>query len=81
MFLCVFERAPFLYNFWLNFGHQFGVILGAKFATILLFGRPGGQNELAKEVRKPEQKETPPKVTQGTPPPPPTPAEPPRRTP
>ena len=28
---------------WLHFGLHFGVILGAKFATILLFGRPGVQ--------------------------------------
>ena len=26
-------------------GLNFGVILGAKFTTILLFGRPGGQKE------------------------------------
>ncbi len=32
-------------SLWLHFG----VILGAKFATILLFGRPGGQNRLTKE--------------------------------
>ncbi len=34
---------------WLHFGLHFGVILGAKFATILLLGRPGGQNRLTKE--------------------------------
>ncbi len=36
-------------SLWLHFGLHFGVILGAKFATILLFGRPGGQNMLTKE--------------------------------
>ena len=36
----------------LHFGLHFGVILGAKFATILLFGRPGGQNRLTKERLK-----------------------------
>ena len=41
-----------MYNFWLHFGLNFGVIVGAKFATILLFGRPGGQNRLTKERRK-----------------------------
>ena len=45
--LCMFrEGRPLLP--WLHFGH-FGVILGAKFATILLLGRPGGQNTLTKE--------------------------------
>ena len=34
-----FVQAPFLYNFWVHFGLHFGVILGAKFATILLLGR------------------------------------------
>ena len=33
----------------LRFGLHFGVILGAKCATILLFGRPGDQNRLTKE--------------------------------
>ena len=28
---------------WLDFGLHFGVILGAKFATILYFWRPGRQ--------------------------------------
>ena len=28
---------------WLHFGLHFGVILGAKFATILFFGRPSRQ--------------------------------------
>ena len=36
----------------LRFGLHFGVILGAKFATILLFGGPGGQNRLTKERLK-----------------------------
>ena len=36
-------------SLWLHFGLHFGVILGAKFATILLFGRPGGQNRVTKE--------------------------------
>ena len=36
----VFHPCPF----WLHFGLHFGVILGAKFATILLFGRPGRQH-------------------------------------
>ncbi len=51
----------------LHFGLYFGVVLGAKFATILPLGRPGGQNRLAKEGIKKEPKETPPKVTQGNP--------------
>ena len=68
----------------LHFGLHFGVILGAKFATILFFGRPGGQNRLTK-VRlnkniQTGEKETPQGTRRG-PPPPPTPAEPPRRTP
>ena len=33
----------------LAFGLHFGGIWGAKFATILLFGRPGGENRLTKE--------------------------------
>ena len=33
-----------------------GVILGAKFATILLFGRPGDQNRLTKERLKKTKK-------------------------
>ncbi len=52
----VFEQAPFLYNFWLHFGLNFGVSLGANFATILLFGRPGGQNRLTKERLKDNNK-------------------------
>ncbi len=36
----------------LHFGLHFGVVLGAKFTTILPLGRPGGQNRLAKEGRK-----------------------------
>ena len=32
-----------------NFGLPFGVVLGAKFGTILLFSRPGGQNRVTKE--------------------------------
>ena len=39
----VFEQAPFLCHFYLHFGLHFGDILGAKFATILLLGRPGRQ--------------------------------------
>ncbi len=68
----------------LHFGLHFGVVLGAKFATILPFGRPGGQNRVAKEGLKKEQKERggqrSPRYPKG-PPPPPAPAEPPRRTP
>ena len=30
-------------SLWVHFGLHFGVILGAKFATILFFGRPGRQ--------------------------------------
>ena len=33
---------------WLHFGSHFGAILGAKLATILLFGAPGRQNGLKK---------------------------------
>ena len=33
----------------LHFELHFGVILGAKLATILFFGRPGGQHRLTKE--------------------------------
>ncbi len=32
-----------MYHFWDNFGLHLGVILGAQFATILLFGRPSRQ--------------------------------------
>ena len=39
-------------SLWLHFGLHFGIILGAKFATILLFGRPGGQNRVTKERLK-----------------------------
>ncbi len=39
----VFEQAPFFSHFWLHFGLHFGVILGANFATMLLFGRRGRQ--------------------------------------
>ena len=40
----VFEQAPFLCHFYVHFGLHFGAILGAKFATILLLGRPGRQH-------------------------------------
>ncbi len=46
--LCMFRKGRAL-SLWLHFGFHFGVILGVKFATILLFGRPGGQNRLTKE--------------------------------
>ncbi len=46
--LCMFRKGRPL-SLWLHFGLHFGVIFGAKFATILLFGRPGGQNRLTKE--------------------------------
>ena len=49
--LCMFRKGRPL-SLWLHFGLHFGVILGAKFATILLFGRPGGQNRLTKERQK-----------------------------
>ena len=40
--LCMFrEDRPLLP--WLHFGLYFGVILGAKFATMLFLGRPGRQ--------------------------------------
>ncbi len=39
---------------WLHFGLHVGVILGAQFATILVFGRPGGPNRLTKERLKTE---------------------------
>ena len=39
----VFEQAPFLYHFWLRFRLHFGGVLGAKCATILLFGRRSRQ--------------------------------------
>ncbi len=39
----VCEQAPFLYHFWVHFGLHFGGVLGAKFATILLFGRQSRQ--------------------------------------
>ncbi len=39
-------------SLWLHFGLHFGVILGAKFATILLRGRPGDQNRVTKERPK-----------------------------
>ncbi len=48
--LRVFERAPFLCQFWINFRLHFGATLGTKFATILLFGRPGRQNGPSKAV-------------------------------
>ena len=42
---------------WLHFGLHFGVILGAKFATILLFGGPGVQIGRKKgESKKTENK-------------------------
>ncbi len=41
----VFEQAPFLYHFWLRFGLHFGGVLGAKCATILLFGRRSRQKD------------------------------------
>ena len=60
--LCMFRKGRVL-SLWLHFGLHFGVILGAKFATILLFGRPGGQNRLTKERHKKEpqkgEKDTP----------------------
>ena len=37
----LFHPCPF----WLHFGLHFGVTLGAKFATILFFGRPGNQQD------------------------------------
>ena len=37
----LFHPCPF----WLHFGLHFGVILGAKFATMLFFGRPGDPQE------------------------------------
>ncbi len=43
-------------SFWLHFDLHVGVILGAKFATILVFGRPGGPNRLTKERLKTEAK-------------------------
>ncbi len=43
-------------SLWLHFGLHFGDIWGAKFATILLFGGPGGQNRPQKERRKKGQK-------------------------
>ena len=38
-----FMHAHFLYNVWFHFGLRVGIIFGAKFATILLVGRPGVQ--------------------------------------
>ena len=49
--MCMFRKGRPL-SLWLHFGFHFGVILGAKFATILLFGGPGGQIRLTKERRK-----------------------------
>ena len=45
---------------WLHFGLHFGVVLGAKFATILLFGGPGVQigrktGESKKDSKKVQQ--------------------------
>ncbi len=40
--LCMFREGRPL-STWLHFGLHFGVILGAQFATILLFGRPSRQ--------------------------------------
>ncbi len=37
-------------SLWLHF--HFGVSLGAKFATILLLGRPGGQTKVTKQRLK-----------------------------
>ena len=37
------------WSLWLHFGLHFGVILGAKFAIILLLGGPGDQKRLQKE--------------------------------
>ena len=48
---CMFRKGPPL-SPWLHFGLHFGVILGAKFATILLFGRPGGRNSSTKNAVK-----------------------------
>ena len=41
---------------WLHFGLPFGVILGAKFATILLLGRPGVQIGRKKRSQKKDRK-------------------------
>ncbi len=49
--LCMFRKGRPL-SLWLHFGLHFGVILGAKFATILLFGRPGDPNRLTKKMHK-----------------------------
>ena len=40
----------------LHFGLRFGVILGTKFATILLSGRPGPQKGVQKAMEKTDRK-------------------------
>ena len=56
--LCMFRKGPPL-SPWLHFGLHFGVILEAKFATILLFGRPGMQISRKKEWSKKTSKKGP----------------------
>ena len=40
---CMFRKGRSL-SLWLHFRLHFGVVLGAQFLTILLFGRPGCRN-------------------------------------
>ena len=53
--LCMFRKGRAL-SLWLHFRLHFGVIFGAKFATILHDGRPGGQNRRQKEGPKKQTK-------------------------
>ncbi len=46
--LCMFREGRPL-PLWLHFRLHFGVILGPKFATILLFGRPGAKQAPKRE--------------------------------
>ncbi len=46
---CMFRKGRSL-SLWLHFRFHFGVVLGAQFLTILLFGRPDGRNRVKKKV-------------------------------
>ena len=46
--LCMFRKGRSL-SLWLHFRLHFGVVLGAQFLTILLFGRPDGRNRVNKK--------------------------------
>ena len=47
-----FWGAAFRVRIWVHLGVPFGVVLGAKFVTILLFGRPVDQTGSQKAGKK-----------------------------